>query len=166
MSEPPRFLQRQGVRVPAALTGPLTARGPSISTILIPTLQVERQRLGSEHSPGGPWPAQGGVGRSASYTLGSGLLPFSPDRVKGLLTGLQRPPGLWATRLLCQAPLSVGLPGMPFPAPGDLPDPGLDSRPRTSRAGSWGLHRWATREAQASVVNVPNPHHEATRERP
>ena len=37
---------------------------------------------------------------------------------------------------------------------------------RISCTGRCGLYCWATREARASVVNVPNPHHEATRERP
>ena len=82
------------------------------------------------------------MGRSASLTLGAGPLPFSPDRVKELLTGLQRPAGcvLCRVRLFStpwtvghRAPLSMGLPGqeycsgLPFPAPGDLPDPGSDS---------------------------------------
>ena len=42
----------------------------------------------------------------------------------------------------CQAPLSMGFSkqdywnGLPFPPPGDLPDPGIESRSPASQAGS------------------------------
>ena len=58
----------------------------------------------------------------------------------------------------CQAPLSVEFSrreqwsGVPFPSPGDLPDPGLDSVSPTSPAlqeGSWSL---SPREAPSECV--------------
>ena len=45
----------------------------------------------------------------------------------------------------CQAPLSMGFPrqeycsGLPFPAPGDLPDPGVKTEPHTSASLAGGL---------------------------
>ena len=48
-----------------------------------------------------------------------------------------------------QAPLSVGLPrqeywrGLPFPSPGDLPDPGMEPHLLHCR---WILYSWVTRE--------------------
>ena len=44
--------------------------------------------------------------------------------------------------MACQAPLSMGFSrqeywsGLPFPSPGDLPDPGLEPRSPTSQADS------------------------------
>ena len=54
-----------------------------------------------------------------------------------------------------QAPLSMGFSrqeywsGLPFPSPGDLPDPGVEPRDRTwvSRIGGRRFNLWATREA-------------------
>ena len=49
-----------------------------------------------------------------------------------------------------QAPVSMGFPrqehwrGLPFPSPGDLPNPGIDP---TSPALQAGCYHWATREA-------------------
>ena len=45
----------------------------------------------------------------------------------------------------CQAPLSMGFPrqeycnGLPFPSPGDLPDPGMGPE-SPALAGAWVLH--------------------------
>ena len=59
----------------------------------------------------------------------------------------------WSVAL--QAPLSMGFPrqehwsGLPFPPPGDLPDPGIEPY-RLLRCRQL-LHRWATREAQGHI---------------
>ena len=45
----------------------------------------------------------------------------------------------------CQAPLSIGFPrqeywsGLPFPTPGDLPDPGVKTEPHTSPSLAGGF---------------------------
>ena len=52
----------------------------------------------------------------------------------------------------CQAPLSMGFPRqeywseLPFPPPGDLPNPGMEPKsPRSPVSiGKWILYRWAT----------------------
>ena len=55
------------------------------------------------------------------------------------------------------SPLSMGFPrreywsGLPFPSPGDLPDPGLEP---TSSALQAMLYGWATREAQPSLLLI------------
>ena len=54
-----------------------------------------------------------------------------------------------------QAPLSMGfsrqeyLSGLPFPSPGNLPDPGIEPKDRTqvSRIAGRRFNLWATREA-------------------
>ena len=54
----------------------------------------------------------------------------------------------------CQAPLSMEFPrqeywsGLPFPSPGDLPDPGLES---VSYIGRWTLYHCTTREALSTT---------------
>jgi len=43
---------------------------------------------------------------------------------------LLRPHGLWPARLLCP----WDSPGLPFPSPGDLPDPGIEAGPPALQA--------------------------------
>ena len=65
---------------------------------------------------------------------------------------------LWT--IACQAPLSMGFPsqeywsGLPFPSPGDLPDPGLRDWTQVSCISRWILYPWATREAPAGPVQA------------
>ena len=53
----------------------------------------------------------------------------------------------------CQAPLSMGFSrqeyrsGLPFPSPGDLPNPGIEPRSPALQAGSLPSHQGSTREA-------------------
>ena len=54
----------------------------------------------------------------------------------------------------CQAPLSLWFPrqeywsSLPFPSPGDLPDPGIESKsPALAGMGTWILHHRTSREA-------------------
>ena len=62
-----------------------------------------------------------------------------------------------------QVPLPMGFPrqeywsGLPFPSPGDLPDPGIKPKPfNVSCIGRWILYHWATREALGTRDTVCN----------
>ena len=63
---------------------------------------------------------------------------------------------LWT--LAQQAPLSTGFSrqerwgGLPWPPPGDLPDPGIKPKSPTAPACRQVLYRWATREAQSNSL--------------
>ena len=68
---------------------------------------------------------------------------------------------LWT--VVCQASLSMGFSrqeywsGLPFPSPGDLSDPGIETRsPCIDR---WILYHWATREAQWVVLEDSKSFH-------
>ena len=59
-----------------------------------------------------------------------------------------------------QAPLSMGFPrqeywsGLPFPSPGDPPDPGMEP---SSPACRWILHHWTTR-VWKHILFIQDPH--------
>ena len=60
--------------------------------------------------------------------------------------------------IACQAPVSVEFPrqeywgGLPFPTPGDFPDPGIEPESLVSPAMAWILCHCTTWEAHREVI--------------
>ena len=62
----------------------------------------------------------------------------------------------------CQAPLSMGFPrqeywsGLPFPSPGDIPNPGIKTLSPALQVGSLPLSHLGNRDIMYKIINIIN----------